>query len=128
MMSAGGSLWHHKTKGVIAINVPLLCDYFEHYFAAFLHRWAWWVFILQAFGTDLRIVPPTSMGLDKNQFPIYYAIKLTLSSPFPLINPFPIAKPSSESSVGCPGYNLCMPPPLIKNDYLILAASIPRLN
>lgn len=40
MMSAGGSLWHHKTKGVIAINVPLLCDYFEHYFAAFLHRWA----------------------------------------------------------------------------------------
>lgn len=40
MMSAGGSLWHHKAKGVIAINVPLLCDYFEHYFAAFLHRWA----------------------------------------------------------------------------------------
>ncbi len=40
MMSGGGSLWHHRANDVIDINVPLLCDYFEHYFAAFLQRWA----------------------------------------------------------------------------------------
>jgi hypothetical protein len=56
--------------------------------------------MLQAFGTEFLIVFPTSIGADKNQFAIYYAIKFRFKSPFPLIKPLQIEKLSYESSVG----------------------------
>lgn len=114
------NLWHQIDNPVIAIKVPLLCEVWEHYFAPLRHKWAWWTFILQAFGTEFLIVFPTSIGLDRYQFPIYSAIWLRFNSPFPLIRPLIIEKLSYESSVGCPAYRWCFPPPIILKAFIIL--------
>lgn len=71
--------------------------------------------MLHAFGIEFRIVPPISTGRDKNQLPISWAISFKFNWPLPCINPRSIAKFNSVSSVGCPGYNLCLPPPHISN-------------
>lgn len=59
--------------------------------------------MLQALGTELRMVLPTSIGFERYQLPISYAIKFKFKSPFPRNNPFKIDKLSSVSSVGWPG-------------------------
>lgn len=113
---------------MIAIKLPLLCDYCEHYFAPFLHKWAWWTFILQAFGTDFLIVPPTSIGFEMYQFAISSAIKLRFKHPSPLTRPFPTEYANYESSVGCPGSKECLPPPHIVKDLLIFSFVISLSN
>lgn len=126
--SLGGKRWHHTANPIRAIRLPLLSEVWDRSKAPFLQRWAWCCFILQALGTEFLIVFPTSKGLERNQFPISSAMKLRLRVFLDLLSPLMTEKLSSESSVGCPGSNLCFPPPIILKALTILAGLISLSN
>jgi len=74
------------------------------------------------------MVFPISKGLERNQLPIYSAMRLRLRVPFALERPRIIENASYESSVGCPGSRWCFPPPEILKAFLILSGVMSLSN